>query len=132
MSSATDQVLKPKQRKDLRFSFFFLKKETNLNSLSLLMVDRLAACVVCLSERRTFACYPCGHLCLCNECANELSSQTNKCPLCRAPVKRLLDISTTAKSMKKPETHSSVNQDEASTSGDQDSMNKIQENSSEG
>jgi hypothetical protein len=45
-------------------------------------------CVVCLSEKRKFLCVPCGHLCLCNDCA-ELLQNSKKCPLCRQAIHHL-------------------------------------------
>lgn len=44
--------------------------------------DEGAACVVCLSNKKTIACQPCGHLCCCPECARKLGEQP-KCPMCR-------------------------------------------------
>ncbi|KQK04361.1 probable E3 ubiquitin-protein ligase LOG2 [Brachypodium distachyon] len=49
-------------------------------------------CVVCLSEPRDTTVLPCRHMCLCRECAQLLRFQTNKCPICRQPVERLLEI----------------------------------------
>ncbi len=40
-------------------------------------------CVVCLSEPRVYALYPCRHLCLCHSCSVSISSNGNKCPICR-------------------------------------------------
>ena len=39
-------------------------------------------CVVCLVGERTHILIPCGHMCLCEECATEL--QWSTCPMCRA------------------------------------------------
>jgi hypothetical protein len=47
-------------------------------------------CVICLTEPKTTAILPCRHLCLCAGCAEELRFQTNKCPVCRAPVSSFL------------------------------------------
>lgn len=52
-------------------------------------------CVVCLSEPRDTTILPCNHLCLCSACAELMRTQTNKCPICRAPVKKLLTIHLT-------------------------------------
>uniref|UniRef100_A0A0D9V142 RING-type E3 ubiquitin transferase n=1 Tax=Leersia perrieri TaxID=77586 RepID=A0A0D9V142_9ORYZ len=49
-------------------------------------------CVVCLSEPRDTTVLPCRHMCLCRECAQLLRYQTNKCPICRQPVERFLEI----------------------------------------
>nr|XP_043612134.1 probable E3 ubiquitin-protein ligase LOG2 [Erigeron canadensis] len=49
-------------------------------------------CVICLSEPRDTTVLPCRHMCMCNGCAKVLRFQTNRCPLCRQPVERLLEI----------------------------------------
>jgi len=49
-------------------------------------------CVVCMSEPRDTTILPCSHMCLCAACAEMMRTQTNKCPICRAPVKKLLTI----------------------------------------
>ena len=41
-------------------------------------------CVVCLSDKRSVAVWPCRHVCLCRNCAYSLPAQGNKCPICRA------------------------------------------------
>ncbi|CAK9001434.1 Probable E3 ubiquitin-protein ligase MGRN1 (Mahogunin RING finger protein 1) (RING-type E3 ubiquitin transferase MGRN1), partial [Durusdinium trenchii] len=47
-------------------------------------------CVVCLSDPRTTAILPCRHLCLCEECARELSIgaqlRGDTCPICRGKI----------------------------------------------
>lgn len=54
-------------------------------------------CVVCLSEPSTHAPLPCGHMCLCAACANQLARQSTKCPVCRGPVIELMDIHATVR-----------------------------------
>ncbi|XP_010934355.1 probable E3 ubiquitin-protein ligase LUL2 isoform X1 [Elaeis guineensis] len=49
-------------------------------------------CVICLSEPRDTTVLPCRHMCMCSECAKVLGFQTNRCPICRQPVERLLEI----------------------------------------
>ncbi|KAJ7547852.1 hypothetical protein O6H91_08G106800 [Diphasiastrum complanatum] len=49
-------------------------------------------CVICLSEPRDTTVLPCRHMCMCSECAKVLRFQTNRCPICRTPVERLLEI----------------------------------------
>ncbi|XP_074585308.1 putative E3 ubiquitin-protein ligase LUL2 [Curcuma longa] len=49
-------------------------------------------CVICLSEPRDTTVLPCRHMCMCSECAKILRFQTNRCPICRQPVERLLEI----------------------------------------
>ncbi|XP_076626757.1 mitochondrial E3 ubiquitin protein ligase 1 [Colletes latitarsis] len=40
-------------------------------------------CVVCRTNPREIILLPCGHVCLCEDCANDI---TNDCPLCRTPI----------------------------------------------
>jgi len=49
-------------------------------------------CVICLSEPRDTTVLPCRHMCMCSGCAKLLRFQTNRCPICRQPVERLLEI----------------------------------------
>lgn len=49
-------------------------------------------CVICLSEPRDTTVLPCRHMCMCSGCAKVLSFQTNRCPICRQPVERFLEI----------------------------------------
>lgn len=52
--------------------------------------DRL--CVICLVNERNTTVLPCRHMCMCDECAQELRKQDHKCPICRVPVASLLHI----------------------------------------
>nr|XP_023923875.1 probable E3 ubiquitin-protein ligase LUL2 [Quercus suber] len=49
-------------------------------------------CVICLSEPRDTTVLPCRHMCMCSGCAKALSIQTDRCPICRQPIERLLEI----------------------------------------
>ncbi|XP_057549375.1 probable E3 ubiquitin-protein ligase LOG2 [Amaranthus tricolor] len=49
-------------------------------------------CVICLSEPRDTTVLPCRHMCMCSGCAKVLRFQTNRCPICRQLVERLLEI----------------------------------------
>ncbi|KAG2685609.1 hypothetical protein I3760_10G133200 [Carya illinoinensis] len=49
-------------------------------------------CVICLSELRDTTILPCRHMCMCSGCAKVLRLQTTRCPICRQPVERLLEI----------------------------------------
>ncbi|CAM6089782.1 unnamed protein product [Calypogeia fissa] len=49
-------------------------------------------CVICMSEPRDTTVLPCRHMCMCSECAKMLRFQTNRCPICRTPVDKLLEI----------------------------------------
>jgi hypothetical protein len=54
--------------------------------------DTSVECVICLTELRTVALFPCRHFCLCMTCAEALPSQSNKCPICRKPSFLLFDF----------------------------------------
>lgn len=49
-------------------------------------------CVICMSEPRDTMILPCRHMCLCSGCAKVLRFQTKRCPICRQPVERLLEM----------------------------------------
>ncbi|XP_078178849.1 putative E3 ubiquitin-protein ligase LUL4 [Carex rostrata] len=49
-------------------------------------------CVICLSELRNIAVLPCRHMCLCSECAKAFRLQSDKCPICRQPIEKLMEI----------------------------------------
>lgn len=49
-------------------------------------------CVICLSDPRQVAVYPCRHMCMCSSCAEALPAQGNKCPICRRLATMLLII----------------------------------------
>ncbi|KAG5522117.1 hypothetical protein RHGRI_034346 [Rhododendron griersonianum] len=54
--------------------------------------DSGTECVICLTQPKDTAVLPCRHMCLCCECAKELRLQSNKCPICRQPIKELMEI----------------------------------------
>lgn len=44
-------------------------------------------CAVCFNERKCCAFVPCGHLCVCKDCADVIQRQTSPtCPMCRKPI----------------------------------------------
>jgi len=50
------------------------------------------ACSICRENEKTYACIPCGHMCLCALCAEDLSKKgvkgqnITRCPICRLEV----------------------------------------------
>ena len=52
------------------------------------LAKSVAECVVCLEAKMTHIVVPCGHYCLCEECAWGLTL----CPMCRAPIKQTLRV----------------------------------------
>ena len=50
-------------------------------------------CCVCLGDVRQVALEPCGHLCLCTDCAKIISRQQEKnCPICRRKIRKFQNI----------------------------------------
>jgi hypothetical protein len=47
-------------------------------------------CVICMCEPSCYVIQDCGHLCLCEGCAN--NNQVTKCPMCRAPVRAAMKV----------------------------------------
>lgn len=58
-------------------------------------------CVICLSELRDTTVLPCRHMCMCSACAKVLRFQSSRCPICRTPVERLLEIKVSKKEEEK-------------------------------
>ena len=56
------------------------------------------ACSICLENEKTYACIPCGHMCLCALCAEDLSKKKmhgqniTRCPICRLKVDKISRI----------------------------------------
>ena len=44
------------------------------------------ACIVCFENAMEAACIPCGHRCLCVDCADRFRHPGAKCPVCRDPL----------------------------------------------
>ena len=45
-------------------------------------------CCICLDKPRTIR-LPCGHACMCEDCAREVMASTAKCPICRASARSI-------------------------------------------
>lgn len=57
--------------------------------LSLPLYERQCLpCVVCLDGKKTHLLVPCGHLCLCENCSNQLND--GKCPICRRQYEKII------------------------------------------
>ena len=48
-------------------------------------------CVICMTNERTHLLFPCGHKCLCADCAKPHVIK-NKCPLCRTAVQGITEV----------------------------------------
>ena len=70
--------------KDKKAGCFLLTvaHDTAVNMKSLPALLKTPGAAFRFADEKTHACYPCGHMCLCEECATEL--QWSTCPMCRA------------------------------------------------
>jgi len=50
---------------------------------------QINCCDICLSNQKTHACLPCGHKCLCSDCAYQI---TNRCPICNNLITNVIRI----------------------------------------
>ena len=48
-------------------------------------------CVICLDDVKSHACVPCGHLCMCANCAAD-ERKNRTCPLCRKAVREMMRV----------------------------------------
>ena len=46
-------------------------------------------CNICYINEKKYACVPCGHLCMCGECANRI---VDKCPICKDKINDIIKI----------------------------------------
>jgi hypothetical protein len=53
---------------------------------------RLGACVVCTTSEVDTVFYRCGHLATCARCAHNLRRRRANCPICRAPVRDVMQV----------------------------------------
>ena len=49
-------------------------------------------CIVCLEKIRTRMCVPCGHVCMCADCASAWIRKKATCPMCRAQVTSTTEV----------------------------------------
>lgn len=56
-------------------------------------IESSQQCVICLSEEKNTVVMPCGHLCVCKDCATAISKQrAPDCPICRKKVKSFVPL----------------------------------------
>ena len=75
---------------------YLLKKDnratfTPVRRVMQLTLQEEFLCVVCFTNRKCVLIRPCNHVCLCNECTNQLleEEELKECPLCRGLVIRV-------------------------------------------
>ena len=54
--------------------------------------DSQRECVVCYSTMKDTLVYPCRHICLCAQCTQVVRMQNSKCPICRRPAEKFMNI----------------------------------------
>ena len=59
------------------------------NSICELAMNEAEQCNICYTNKKTYACIPCGHLCVCGNCANKIK---NKCPICNTKSATIVKI----------------------------------------
>lgn len=64
------------------------KKPPNSSGL----LASIGLCIICEDNEKSVVLVPCGHLCLCKRCANQLSHYDQYCPLCRMLIHRKVDV----------------------------------------
>ena len=55
----------------------------------ILAKDEYEECAICYTNKKIFACIPCGHLCLCYKCKNNIEP---KCPICNEETDSIVKI----------------------------------------
>lgn len=59
------------------------------SSPSIPAVEGEAECNICYINVKKYACVPCGHMCMCGECANRI---VDKCPICKDNINNIIKI----------------------------------------
>ncbi|UJR33086.1 hypothetical protein I4U23_020545 [Adineta vaga] len=68
-----------------------LKTEELLEKLTDTIINKTASttadiCCICLTNNTSVILLPCGHQCLCNDCATKQEEDLRKCPICRQDI----------------------------------------------
>ena len=67
------------------------EKIKRCNSPVELAENKIDECGICYMNKKKYACVPCGHLCMCGECANKVEK---KCPMCNIEITDIIKIFT--------------------------------------
>merc|ERR1712228_67609 len=66
-----------------------MKKELDALKLRYNHDLRQKECVICLDNKRTHCCVPCGHKCLCEQCKDLTNG---KCPICQRAIDSFIKV----------------------------------------
>jgi uncharacterized protein YoxC len=64
----------------------------NISSHTPNTTQPVESCNICMDSEITHAFIPCGHHCVCEDCANVVFSQSKQCPMCRGNIMGILRI----------------------------------------
>ena len=51
-------------------------------------------CLICCSQTATVVAFPCRHCCMCRECSERFATMSSHCPVCRTPIRELIECIT--------------------------------------
>jgi hypothetical protein len=66
-----------------------IKVKNRCSSPVELASNKTEECNICFMNKKNYACVPCGHLCMCGDCANKVDT---KCPMCNAEFTNIIKI----------------------------------------
>ncbi|XP_065088570.1 uncharacterized protein LOC135710045 [Ochlerotatus camptorhynchus] len=52
----------------------------------------IGLCIICEDNEKAVVLVPCGHMCLCKRCADQLGHYDRYCPICRTLIHRKVDV----------------------------------------
>lgn len=52
----------------------------------------IGLCIICEDNEKSVVLVPCGHLCMCKQCADQLQNYNQYCPICRTLIYRKVDV----------------------------------------
>ncbi len=70
---------------------FFYRVSSKYINIESKLVDKIyenidSECIICMDNTYEVILVPCGHYCLCKECATKLKLSHSNCPLCRKKI----------------------------------------------
>lgn len=70
----------------------FEGKQYTQNTIEKSTTNDRTSCVICLGDKSEFAFIPCGHLCICKDCAICVANFDRRCPVCRSNATHVMKI----------------------------------------